>query len=277
VTTRAPSSQQVRDAWEAVADGFDRHVTPRTLAIGEELVGRLGLAPGTRVIDVGAGSGAVSLPAARAGADVLAVDVAPGMLRRLTSRARDEGLATLRAELGDGTALASDDDSFDVAVSLNAVSLFPDPVAGIREMARVTRTDGQVVVALFGPLADVEFVGFFLAAVRAVAPDRLPPSGDPLPPFRLAAPDRLRGALEGLGLRDVHIDELTWETSFASVDDLLAAIMPSNPIAGQLTAGLTDAQRGQLRQVLDAMLRERAGRDGDATLRTRVMIGQGTV
>lgn len=277
MTTRTPTPDQVRDAWNAVADGFDRHVTPHTLEIGEHVVSRLDLRAGLRVLDVGAGSGAMSIPAARAGAEVVAIDIAPTMVQRLTARAAADGLTTLRAEVGDGTSLDLDDGSFDLAMSLNAVSLFPDLAGGLNEMIRVTREGGQVVVATFGPMPDVEFVGFFFGALRAVVPDHLPPPDQPLPPFRLAEPETFRRALEGVGLEEAAVDVVTWETTFESVDHFLAVIMPSNPIAGQLTARLTDEQWNQVRQVLDGMLRERSGGQAGAVLRSQVNIGHGTV
>lgn len=277
MTAQAPTPIQIRDAWDVVADGFDRNVTPHTIEIGERLLSHIDLAPGVGVLDVGAGSGAVSIPAARAGAEVLAVDIAPTMVERLTERAEAEGLPNLRAEVGDGTALDLDDDSFDVAMSLNGVSLFPDLTGGLREMVRVTRPGGQVVVATFGPLPEVEFVGFFLGALRAVAPDRLPPADQPMLPFRLADPATFQDTLVSIGLREATVDTLLWETTFESVDEFVDVIMPSNPLAGQLTAGLDDEQWDQVRQVLDGMLREHSGASASAVLRSQVNIGRGLV
>lgn len=277
MTSQAPTSTQVRDAWEAVADGFDRHTTPHTLALGEQVMARFALGPGVRVLDVAAGSGALSIPAARTGAEVVAVDIAPTMVERLEQRARAEGLSTLHARVGDGTALDLPDDDVDLTVSMNGISLFGDLPGGLREAMRVTRSGGEVGVITFAPLPQVEFISFFLGALQAAAPGAVPLPDGPLPPFRLADPTVFASTLEDVGLRDVAVETVEWETTFTSVDDLLDVVLSSNPIAGRLASGLSDEQRGQVRQVLDGMLRERSGGSAAATLHARLHVGRGTV
>jgi SAM-dependent methyltransferase len=275
--TQAPTTRQIGGAWDALADGFDRHVTPETMAFGERVLSRLPLRPGVRVLDVGCGSGGLSIPAARMGAEVVAIDIAPAMIDRLTARAWAEGLANLEARVGDGTALDLADDSFDLAVSLNGVSLFPDLAAGLAELIRVTVSGGEVAVITFGPLPEVEFISFFLGALRTVDPAETPTPSAPMPPFRLADTSVFDRTLRAAGLRDVSVETMPWETTFASVDGLLDVVMASNPIARQLTGGLSDEQFGQLRQVLDGMLRERCGGPAGAVLRSRMHVGRGTV
>lgn len=277
MTTGTPSASQIRDSWNAIADDFDRYLTPRTMNFGQEVVSRLSLEPGTRVLDVGVGSGAVAIPAARAGAEVVAVDIAPTMIERLTERASAEGLTNLHAQVGDGTALELDDDSFDVAVSLNAVSLFPDLTGGLSELVRVTRRGGEVVIGTFGPLPEVEFIAFLLGALRATAPEAMPPPNGPLPPFRLSDAAVFEDTLRAAGLREVSIEPATWELRFDSVDDFLDVGMNGNPIPRKLSAGLTDEQVAQVRHVLDGMLRERSGGEAGAVLRAKMLIGRGTV
>ena len=267
----------VRDAWNAIADDFDRYLTPRTMDLGQQVVSRLGLGPGARVLDVGAGSGAVAIPAARAGAEVVAVDIAPTMVERLRARARAEGLANLRAEVGDGTALQVDDDRVDVAVSLNGVSLFPDLSRGLGELVRVTRSGGEVAIVTFGPLPEVDFVAFLLAALRAVAPESMPAPTGPLPPFRLSDPVVFEEVLRTAGLQHVSVESVSWEFEVGTVDELLEVAMNGNPIPRQLSAGLTQDQLGQVRQVLDGMLRERSGGRAGAVLHATMLLGRGTV
>lgn len=274
---QAATPTQVRDAWDAIADGFDRHTTPHTLAVGEQVMSRFSLGPGVHVLDVAAGSGALSIPAARAGADVVAIDIAPTMVQRLVQRADREGLATLSARVGDGAALDLADDTFDLTVSMNGISLFGDLLGGLREAMRVTRSGGHVAVVTFAPLPQVEFISFFLGALRAAAPDALPLPDGPLPPFRLADPAVFAATLQEAGLSDVGVETVAWETTFTSVDDLLDVVLSGNPIAGQLVGGLDADQRDRVRQVLDGMLRERSGGSAGASLHARLHVGRGTV
>lgn len=272
----AQPATRVRDAWESVADGFDRYTTPETIAFGQQVLSRVELGPGVRVLDVAAGSGGLSIPAARTGADVVGLDISPTMIERLIARAREEGLTTLEGHVGDGQALDLVDDTFDVAVSMNGVSLFPDLTGGLRELVRVTRPGGHVLVVTFGPLQEAEFIAFFLGAVRATVPDAVPAPGDPLPPFRLSDPATFQGVLQAAGLRDVVVEPETWEMRVTSVDHHLDVVLSSNPIARQLIAGLSDEDLREVREVLDRMLRERSGGPG-AVLSNAMLIGRGTV
>lgn len=131
------TSDQMRDSWDRIAEDFDRLSTPHTIRLGEQAVERVGLRPGMRFLDVAAGSGGLSLPAARLGARVVATDIAPTMIARLSARAGEEGLANLEGRVMDGYALDLEDDSFDVSGSQNGVSLFPDQKRGLGEMVRV--------------------------------------------------------------------------------------------------------------------------------------------
>lgn len=277
MSTQAPSPGQAREAWDAIADRFDQHITPRSMAFGERALGRLRLGPGVRVLDVAAGTGALAIPAARSGAEVLAVDISPEMVRRLEARALAEELPTLHARVDDGQQLDVEDDAFDAVVSMNGISVLPDLHSGLREAVRVTRPGGQVLLIAFGPLPRAEFVAFTLGALRTAAPEAVPPpDAGPMPPFRLADPTVLQATLEEAGLVDVGVETADWEMPVESVDHLLEGVLSSNPIAGQLFGALTDEQFADARQVLDGMLRERSGGAPDAVLHTEMNIAVGT-
>lgn len=277
-TQHVPGIEQIRGAWDDIAAGFDEFVTPETLVLGREIVRRVGIRPGVRVLDVAAGSGALSIPAARIGADVLATDIAPGMIERLNARARAEGLSSLRGRVMPGQALDLDDDSFDVAASINGVSVFPDMARGLAEMVRVTRPGGLVVVVAFGPMPKVEFIRFFAGAIQAAIPGAAPlPTNPPPLPFQVADPEVFRGRLAAAGLREITVEPVTWEMAFESVEHLWRVFTSSNPIGAQMVAGLGTEQRAEVQHVLEGMLRERSGGAPGAVLKTELNVGTGTV
>jgi SAM-dependent methyltransferase len=277
MTTQAPTLAQTRDAWDAIAPGFDALITQENMRHGEDILGRLDIRPGTRFLDVAAGSGALSIPAARRGAEVTAVDLAPTMIECLTARARAEGLSNLEGRVMDGHALDLPDGSFDVSASQHGVSLFPDLSGGLAELVRVTRAGGTVLVVAFGAVAKAEFLGLFVGAVTATVPGFAGPPMDPPPlPFQLADPDRFRRSLAAAGLSSVSVDPISWDMAFRSGAHLWDSVTSSNPIGAQLVAGLTEAQADEARQVLDGMLRERSGGGPGAVLHAEVNVGVGT-
>jgi SAM-dependent methyltransferase len=114
------------EAWDAIADGYDRYVAPQEAELATEALHLVGLEPGERFLDVAAGTGGLSLPAARLGAQVLATDWAPAMIERFQARLREMGLSRAEGRVMDCHALELPDDSFDVTGSQFGVMLVPD-------------------------------------------------------------------------------------------------------------------------------------------------------
>jgi arsenite methyltransferase len=105
--------------------------------------------PGERVVDVGCGAGIDSIIAARCVApdgSVVGVDMTPSMLERARASAREANVENLRFELGYAEELPVDDASADVVISNGVMNLFPDKLAGLREMARVLRPGGRLQI-----------------------------------------------------------------------------------------------------------------------------------
>jgi len=271
-----PGQEPASAAWDKIAPGYDEFVTSTHTWVGSEGLRRANLAPGMRFLDVASGSGALSIPAARLGAQVLAVDFSPTMLERLNARARKEGLANLETCLMDGHALELEDNTFDVAGSQFGVMLFPDLPRGLAEMARVTRPGGRVLMIVFGPASKVEFLTFFIRAIQAAVPGftGLPPAPPPLP-FQVADPAKLRQALANAGLKDIEVETTTEKLEFASGQQMWNWVTNSNPIGAKLVADLTGEQKAIVQQALETMLRERAAGPGPAILTSQVHIGIG--
>jgi SAM-dependent methyltransferase len=119
---------------------------------GEALVGSLGIKAGIKVLDLGCGDGTTALPAAQLGSDVLGVDIARNLVEAGNRRAQDKGLTNLRFEEGDASDLAGlPDNSFDLVVSIFGAMFAPKPFEVAKEMVRVTRPGGRIVMGNWIP------------------------------------------------------------------------------------------------------------------------------
>jgi ubiquinone/menaquinone biosynthesis C-methylase UbiE len=269
--------ESTRAAWDKIAPGYDKTNTPTQMWLGNEGLSRAGLLPSMRLLDVAAGSGALSIPAARIGAQVVATDQSPVMLDLLRRRARQEGLS-IETRVMDGHALEFNANSFDMAGSQFGVMLFPDMPKGISEMVRVVRSGGRVLMNVYGDPHKIEFFSFFVNAIQTVRPDFTGPPMDPPPlPFQLREPGRLRQELGAAGLKDIKIETITETTEFRTGKELWDWIIWSNPIAEEVLGALklTGNEREIIQQVLEKLVRKRAGDSGYAALTNPINIGVG--
>jgi SAM-dependent methyltransferase len=144
-------------------------------ASGAELVAGLGVTPGLRVLDLGCGDGTTALPAARLGANVTGVDIAANLVAAGNARAAAEGLADLSFQEGDAADLRDlDDYSFDLVVSIFGAMFAPRPFDVAKEMVRVTRLGGRIVMGNWLP-GDPTLVARILEVSAAYSP--APPAG----------------------------------------------------------------------------------------------------
>lgn len=267
-----------RAAWDRIARGYDRTNTATQMWLANEGLRRVGLRSGMRFLDVAAGSGALSIPAARLGAEVLATDQSPVMLELLAARAHQEG-QIIETRVMDGHALELPDDRFDVVGSQFGVMLFPDMPKGIREMVRVARPGGAVLLHAYGEPHHVDFLGFLVGALQSVRPTFDGPPMDPPPfEFQLADPRRVRREFAAAGLKNVSVETVMESTEFKSGRELWDWTVSSNPIVECVLnpLNLTEDDIAVVQQALETMVRDRAGSHGAARLTSPVNIGIGT-
>jgi SAM-dependent methyltransferase len=142
---------------------------------GEALVKELGITNGMQVLDLGSGDGTTALPEARLGAEVLGVDIARNLVEAGNRRAQDEALSNLRFQEGDATDLyCLEDESFDLVVSMFGAMFAPKPFDVAKEMVRVTRPGGRIVMGNWIP-GDPTLVAQLLRISSAYSPP--PPAG----------------------------------------------------------------------------------------------------
>ena len=146
---------------------------------GEALVASLGITPGLRVLDLGCGAGTTALPAAQRGAQVLGVDIARNLVEAGNRRARELGLANCRFQHGDASNLhALPDRSFDLVVSVFGAMFAPKPFDVAKEMVRVTKPGGRIVMGNWIPNDPT-----LVAQILKIAAAYMPP-----PPERFVSP-----------------------------------------------------------------------------------------
>jgi SAM-dependent methyltransferase len=142
---------------------------------GDALVESLGVKPGQDVLDLGCGDGTTAVPAAQRGAQVLGVDIAANLVAAGNARAAAAGLGNLRFQEGDASDLRDiADESFDLAVSIFGAMFAPRPFDVAKEMVRVTRSGGRVVMGNWIP-GDPTLIAQVLKTSAAYTPP--PPEG----------------------------------------------------------------------------------------------------
>ncbi|RJS47847.1 demethylmenaquinone methyltransferase [Nocardioides cavernaquae] len=170
--TRAELDKQptdVRRMFDAVAKRYD--VTNDVLSMGQDrrwrkqVLAAVDARPGDRILDLAAGTGTSSLPFAEAGAQVIPCDFSVGMLQ-VGKKARPQ----LPFVAGDGTKLPFADDTFDAVTISFGLRNIVDPVAGLREMRRVTRPGGRLVVCEFSHPVNRAFRKVYLEYLMKTLP-----------------------------------------------------------------------------------------------------------
>ena len=142
---------------------------------GAALVEGLDLRPGMDVLDLGCGDGTTALPAAQMGANVLGVDIASNLVAAGNARAAAAGLDNLRFQEGDASDLTGlADDSFDLVISMFGAMFAPRPLDVAREMVRVTRPGGRIIMGSWIP-GDPTLIAQVLKTSAAFTPP--PPEG----------------------------------------------------------------------------------------------------
>jgi ubiquinone/menaquinone biosynthesis C-methylase UbiE len=161
--------------FDEISASYDE-IVPLHAYFGAKLVAAAGVEAGDRVLDVGAGRGAITIPAAAAvGADgtVVAIDLSSEMVDRLSAAIEASGLGHVRAEVMDAEVLAFDDDSFDVVTGGFVLFFIPDRMRAFAEFARVLAPGGRIAFSTFAD--DALGYPWFMEVVAPFLPDDGPP------------------------------------------------------------------------------------------------------
>jgi ubiquinone/menaquinone biosynthesis C-methylase UbiE len=143
---------------------------------GEAFARSLGITPEQRVLDIGCGDGTTAVPLARMGAEVLGIDIARNLVEAGNKRAAQAGLTRLKFQEGDACRLEGvRDHSFDLTLSVFGAMFAPKPFDVAREMVRVTKPGGRIVMGNWIPNDPTSFVSQLLKVSSSFMPP--PPEG----------------------------------------------------------------------------------------------------
>jgi SAM-dependent methyltransferase len=225
-------------SFEVSADAYARFMGRYSEPLAAEFVAQLDLRAGRRVLDVGCGPGALTAQlVGRLGLpSVVAVDPSESFASAI--RARIPGIEVQRAP---AEHLPFADDEFDAAAAQLVVHFMTDPVAGLTEMARVTRPGGVVAACVWDHAGGTGPLAVFWRAVSAVDPDARDESG-----LAGARAGHLAELFERAGLRDVESSLLTVHVSYRGFDEWWEPLTLGVGPAGNYIARLNAEQRSTL-------------------------------
>ena len=204
-TITEPAKLRAATTYNAASDHFDDEPLGFWKRYGKRTIERLALRPGSRVLDVGCGTGASALAAAdRVGPSgrVIGVDLADCLLEIARQKAASRNLGNAEFQLGDMERLGYPDRRFDAVICVFAIFFVPDMAKQLRELWRMVRPDGQLAITTWGPRVMEPAANVFWSAVKELRPDLYLGFN---PWDRITEPEPLRALLAEAGIANADI------------------------------------------------------------------------
>jgi ubiquinone/menaquinone biosynthesis C-methylase UbiE len=240
-------------------------------AATEAMLDVAGVQPGSRVLDVAAGTGDSTVMAARRVGPlgyVLAADVSASMLNVAAEAARKESLTNVETRVMDAENLALEADSFDAVISRIALMLFPNPVKALTEMRRVVKPGGKVAVIVFS--ASEKTFGI----VRCLGNIPPPAPGEPWM-FALGDPRALEDVYKRAGFLTVSVNAVPIQRHFASAAEAVGRMRNSPGDIRELMSRLNETERERAWIEIEEQLSRFEGPNG-LEVPGEVLLGVGT-
>jgi SAM-dependent methyltransferase len=234
---------------------------------GEALVRTLGITDGLAVLDLGCGDGTTAVPAARLGANVLGVDIASNLVEAGNARAQSLGLTNCRFQEGDASDLSElEDDSFDLVISIFGAMFAPRPFDVAKELVRVTRPGGRIVMGNWIP-NDPTLVAQILKISSAYSP---PPPDGFVSPMTWGVEENVIERFAGAGVPEekISFERDTYTFSFPGAPAELVALFRAyyGPTMNAFEAAAANGREADLQAELEALFNaQNVSPNGDAT------------
>ena len=224
---------------------------------GEALVGKLGISEGMTVLDLGCGAGTTAVPEAQLGADVLGVDIAENLVEAGNERAKSLGLDNLSFQQGDATDLSElGDEQFDLVVSIFGAMFAPKPFDVAKEMVRVTKPGGRIVMGNWIP-NDPTLVAQILKISSSYSPP--PPEGF-VSPMTWGVESEVTDRFTQAGVPEdrISFERDTYTFNYPGTPAELVEEFKSyyGPTMNAFEAAVADGREDELRAELEALFDE---------------------
>ena len=259
------------DVWSS-GNSYEQYVGRWSRRVAREFIPWLGVAPQSRWLDIGCGTGALTATVLELSdpARVIAVDASSSYISHARMHVDDE---RARFAVSDAIALGRDDDEFDAVVSGLALNFFPDQPAALTEMRRVTRPGGTIAVYVWDYAEGIELMRVFWDVALELDPAHA--ELDEAARFPICQPDALAALWTDTGLIDVETRDITVPTVFHDFDDYWTPFLGGQGAAPAYAMTLSEEARAELRE----RLRDRLPYDesGAIPMTARAWAVKGTV
>ena len=259
----------VADNW-AEGSSYERYVGRWSREVAPEFLSWLAVPAGSRWLDVGCGTGALSATILDRCEPLSVTGVEPSEGFLTTARANLAGRAEFL--LGDGANIPLPDASIDVVVSGLVVNFVPDVQAALAEMTRVAKPGGTIAAYVWDYAGEMQFMRYFWDAAIQLQPDDA--GLDEATRFPIATEDGLRTAFGSAGLLDVEVRAVDIPTAFTDFDDYWQPFLGGQGSAPSYAMALDAPARERLRELLKSKLP--TSTDGSISLIARAWAARGT-
>ncbi len=231
------SPDQIPEKWGDIASAYGDAFETLTSQFAQDVIERLAPKTGESVLDVAAGTGAFSLAAARLGADVLATDFAVGMVDHIQARIDTELVRNIKTRVMDGQALAVDDASYDISVSIVGLIFFPDIDKGFAELKRVLKPGGRCAVVCWDNPENFDMMRLLKQSIATAVPEFDMPTQTPVW-ARMVGEQALEEKFQQAGFSTVEVFTIDGLLTLESVEDFWSVFIASSPPMISLFAAL---------------------------------------
>jgi len=262
--------------WDAASEGYAETVAPYLMdGFADDFIKLLDVNEDCEVLEVAAGSGALACPLAKKVKTLLATDFSPGMVDICNRRTKESGLINVTCKVMDGQSLELEDASFDRAVCMFGLMLFPDREKGFSELKRVLRAGGKALVTGWAGPDKFEAFGLFIETMGKAFPD-MPKPDKPMPVFNLANLDNFKAEMELVGFKNVLVDYVSKKMDLDNFEELWGMLTVGAPPIREIFDKVGIDGQEHVKETLKGIIKERYG-DGPIHLTNTATIGIGVV